>query len=133
MTWAPWNPVPAKGMVRLWAYEAFAHGAELVSYFRWRQAPFAQEQMHSGLNLPDNTLSPGGREVARAAQEIATSASLTTLAQSGPAPRAQVASANRSNKRSVIRRWRPSCLSAERWRLLPPSQLGISLPFSREC
>jgi beta-galactosidase len=47
--------------------------------------------MHSGLNLPDNTLSPGGREVARAAQEIAQSAALTTLAQSGPAPRAQVA------------------------------------------
>lgn len=25
-------------MVRLWAWEAFAHGAEVVSYFRWRQA-----------------------------------------------------------------------------------------------
>ncbi|BCZ82332.1 beta-galactosidase [Paraburkholderia terrae] len=91
VNWAPWNPVPAPGMVRLWAYEAFAHGAELVSYFRWRQAPFAQEQMHSGLNLPDNTLSPGGREVARAAQEITQSDALTKLAQSGPAPRAEVA------------------------------------------
>jgi beta-galactosidase len=79
VNWAPWNPVPAPGMARLWAYEAFAHGAELVSYFRWRQAPFAQEQFHSGLNLPDDTLSPGGREVARLAQEIAQSETLREL------------------------------------------------------
>ncbi|CAB3749662.1 beta-galactosidase [Paraburkholderia humisilvae] len=91
VNWAPWNPVPAPGMVRLWAYEALAHGAELVSYFRWRQAPFAQEQMHSGLNLPDNTLSPGGREVARAAQEIAQTEALSSLARHGSASRAQVA------------------------------------------
>ncbi|SDR22860.1 beta-galactosidase [Paraburkholderia fungorum] len=79
VNWAPWNPVPAKGMVRLWAYEAFAHGAELVSYFRWRQCPYAQEQMHSGLNLPNNELSPGGLEVQQAAREIANSAALSTL------------------------------------------------------
>lgn len=79
VNWAPWNPVPAKGMVRLWAYEAFAHGAELVSYFRWRQCPYAQEQMHSGLNLPNNELSPGGEEVAQAAREIALSETLRTL------------------------------------------------------
>ncbi|CAG4919822.1 beta-galactosidase [Paraburkholderia gardini] len=88
VNWAPWNPVPAPGMVRLWAYEAFAHGAELVSYFRWRQCPYAQEQMHSGLNLPDNQLSPGGLEIARAAKEIAASSVLSGLA---PASRAQVA------------------------------------------
>ncbi|WP_233888635.1 beta-galactosidase [Paraburkholderia flagellata] len=88
VNWAPWNPVPAPGMVRLWAYEAFAHGAELVSYFRWRQCPYAQEQMHSGLNLPNNELSPGGREVEQAAREIAASDVLRTLA---PAGRAQVA------------------------------------------
>jgi beta-galactosidase len=80
VNWASWNPVPARGMVRLWAYEAFAHGAELVSYFRWRQCPYAQEQMHSGLNLPNNELSPGGIEVQRAAREIAGSTALSTLA-----------------------------------------------------
>ncbi|HEX7908179.1 MAG TPA: beta-galactosidase [Paraburkholderia sp.] len=79
VNWAPWNPVPAKGMVRLWAYEAFAHGAELVSYFRWRQCPYAQEQMHSGLNLPNNELSPGGLEVQQAAREIASSMALSGL------------------------------------------------------
>jgi beta-galactosidase len=79
VNWAPWNPVPAKGMVRLWTLEAFAHGAELMSYFRWRQCPYAQEQMHSGLNLPNNELSPGGLEVQQVAREIAGSALLSTL------------------------------------------------------
>jgi beta-galactosidase len=79
VNWAPWNPVPARGMVRLWAYEAFAHGAEVVSYFRWRQCPYAQEQMHSGLNLPNNELSPGGLEVQQAAREIANSVALSTV------------------------------------------------------
>ncbi|MEM9224828.1 MAG: beta-galactosidase, partial [Pseudomonadota bacterium] len=47
VNWAPHNPAPHAGMVRLWCLEAFAHGAEVVSIFRWRQAPFGQEQMHA--------------------------------------------------------------------------------------
>jgi len=70
VNWAPWNPAPLPGMVRLWSWEAFAHGAGCVSYFRWRQAPFAQEQMHAGLNTPDNRLDIGGHEAARVAGEI---------------------------------------------------------------
>ena len=74
VNWAPWNPIPAPGMVKLWTIEAIAHGAEVVSYFRWRQAHFAQEQMHAGLNLPhSHELSPGGhgaQEAARALAEI---------------------------------------------------------------
>jgi beta-galactosidase len=59
-------------MVRLWTLEAHAHGADVVSYFRWRQASFAQEQMHAGLNLPSShELSPGGREAAAAADDLA--------------------------------------------------------------
>jgi beta-galactosidase len=85
VNWAPFNPVPAPGMVRLWAFEAFAHGAELVSYFRWRQCPYAQEQMHSGLHLPNNELSPGGIEVRRAAAEIAASDVLKDLPAAAPA------------------------------------------------
>jgi beta-galactosidase len=72
VNWAPWNPVPAPGMVRLWTLEAHAHGAEVVSYFRWRQAPFGQEQMHAGLNLPRlQELSPGGLEATQAARDLA--------------------------------------------------------------
>ena len=61
VNWARWNPAPARGMVRLWTLEAHAHGAEVVSYFRWRQAPFAQEQMHAGLNLPQRARAFAGR------------------------------------------------------------------------
>jgi len=71
VNWAAWNPVPKPGMVRLWTWEALAHGAEVVSYFRWRQAPFAQEQMHAGLHRPDRVRSPGGEEVAQVAAELA--------------------------------------------------------------
>ncbi len=71
VNWAPWNPAPLPGMVRLWTWEAFAHGAEVVSYFRWRQAPFAQEQMHSGLKRPDNSAAEGLAEARQVAAEIA--------------------------------------------------------------
>ena len=40
-------------------------------YFSWRQAAFAQEQMHAGLNLPDRSdSSPGGREAAAAVRDL---------------------------------------------------------------
>jgi beta-galactosidase len=72
VNWAPWNAIPRPGQIRLFTWEALAHGAEVVSYFRWRQAPFAQEQMHAGLNLPDNSgLSPGGREARQVGAELA--------------------------------------------------------------
>lgn len=70
VNWASWNPAPCDGMVRLWTWEAFAHGADVVSYFRWRQAPFAQEQMHSGLQTPDRLIDQGGEEAALVAAEL---------------------------------------------------------------
>ena len=71
VNWAPWNPAPLAGMARLWAWEAFAHGAECVSYFRWRQAPFAQEQMHAGLLRPDSVAAPAYAEAQQVAKELA--------------------------------------------------------------
>ncbi len=70
VNWAPWNPVPQPGQVRAWTLEAFAHGAEFVSYFRWRQLPYAQEQMHSGLHDSDDRVAAGGAEAARVASEL---------------------------------------------------------------
>lgn len=70
VNWAPWNPAPRAGMVRLWAWEAFAHGAECVSFFRWRQAPFAQEQMHAGLLRPDSAPSPALNEARQTAEDL---------------------------------------------------------------
>ena len=70
VNWAPWNPAPQPGQVRAWTLEAFAHGAEFVSYFRWRQLPYAQEQMHSGLHDSDDRVAVGGAEAARVATEL---------------------------------------------------------------
>lgn len=88
VNWAPWNPVPKRGMVRLWTWEAIAHGADVVSYFRWRQAPFAQEQFHAGLNLPGlHELSAGGHEAEAVGRELA---ALGDLPPGGKAPVALV-------------------------------------------
>lgn len=70
VNWANYNPDPLPGMARLWAWEAFAHGAEVVSYFRWRQAPFAQEQMHAGLLRPDSEPAPAYGEAMQVAEEL---------------------------------------------------------------
>jgi len=70
VNWAPNNPAPLPGMVRLWTWEAIAHQAEAVCYFRWRQAPFAQEQMHAGLLRPDSQHSATYHEVAQVAAEL---------------------------------------------------------------
>lgn len=71
VNWAPYNPAPLPGMARLWAWEAFAHGAETVCYFRWRQAPFAQEQMHAGMLRPDSVPAPALAEAMQVARELA--------------------------------------------------------------
>lgn len=81
VNWARYNPAPLPGMVRLWTLEAMAHGAELVSFFRWRQFPQAQEQHHAGLLRPDSSPAPGLREVEQAAREVA------ALGPAGPPPR----------------------------------------------
>lgn len=70
VNWAAHNPSPAPGMVRLWTWEALAHGAEVVSYFRWRQFPQAQEQMHAGLNRPDFQPDVGYWEAQQVAREL---------------------------------------------------------------
>ncbi len=83
VNWASWNPAPHDGMVRLWTWQAFAHGAEVVSYFRWRQAPFAQEQMHTGLHRPDRSVDQGGVEAAQVGAELQALAAQVDLAAQG--------------------------------------------------
>ncbi len=71
VNWARFNPAPLPGMVALWTLEAAAHGAEFTNYFRWRQAPFAQEQMHAGILRPDSSEAEAADEVRAAAQMLA--------------------------------------------------------------
>ena len=70
VNWASYNPAPLDGMVYAWTMEAFANGAEVVSYFRWRQSKYAQEQNHTGLYLPNGTIDQGGIEAHQAYQDI---------------------------------------------------------------
>ncbi|MBA6291112.1 beta-galactosidase [Colwellia sp. MB3u-70] len=72
VNWAHHNPRPEKGMVRLWSWQAFAHGADCVCYFRWRQAPFAQEQMHAGVKRNDNSKSAAWAEIEQMRDELKT-------------------------------------------------------------
>jgi beta-galactosidase len=71
VNWARTNPLPASGAVRLWTHQAIAHGAEVVSYFRWRAAQGAQEHMHAGLLRHDRSPDQGLAEAAAAARDLA--------------------------------------------------------------
>ncbi|MFN3621146.1 beta-galactosidase [Sphingorhabdus sp.] len=86
VNWAPHNPRPAPGMVRHWTLQAFAHGAACVAFFRWRQVPFAQEQMHAGLLRPDDMPAAAWAEVEQAAAELQSLGDLSAVA-----PRSSVA------------------------------------------
>jgi beta-galactosidase len=86
VNWAPWNPAPLPGMVRLWTWEAFAHGAEAVCWFRWRQFPAAQESQHAGLRRPDDAPGWAWEEAAQVARELADAPEVET----GQAPVALV-------------------------------------------
>ncbi|WP_129113899.1 beta-galactosidase [Halegenticoccus tardaugens] len=67
----PYSAEPADGMMRLWAHQAAAHGADVVSYFRWRRCRFGQEQYWGALNNYDGSPDRGLPEAAEAAAEFA--------------------------------------------------------------
>jgi beta-galactosidase len=69
-----WSGVPVllyPGAVRLWIWTAFAHGAEFVTTYRFRQPLWGTELFHQGLMEPDGvTPSVGGREFAQTIDEL---------------------------------------------------------------
>lgn len=69
VNWAKHNQSPQDGMIRLWTWLAYAHGMDVVCYFRWRQSKFAQEQFHTGLLLPNNEPDQAFIEVSQVAKE----------------------------------------------------------------
>ncbi len=89
VNWAHHNPAPLDGMVRLWTIEAMAHEADFCSYFRWRQIPFAQEQMHAGLLRPDGVEAQGALEARQAAADIAALRETATLHETATNQNAQ--------------------------------------------
>lgn len=81
VNWAPYNPSPLHGMVRLWTLETLAHGGAFSAVFRWRQPRFGQEMNHAGLLRPDNEPAAGFAEIERAAREIASVSAGATHAE----------------------------------------------------
>ena len=54
-----WNtrmeaPAPKPGQVELWSFQSIAHGADYVSFFRWRTATFGTEMYWHGILDYDN-------------------------------------------------------------------------------
>jgi len=71
VNWGPCNLRPWPGSTRLWLWTALAHGAELLSTYRFRQPLSGAEQYHEGLmGLDGITLTQGGKDFKQVAQEL---------------------------------------------------------------
>jgi beta-galactosidase len=65
-------PQPHKGQLRLWTYQAIAHGAMGVNYFRWDTATFGAEEYWHGLLNHDRSKSIGFDEIRQTIKELKT-------------------------------------------------------------
>jgi beta-galactosidase len=65
-------PQPHKGQLRLWTYQAIAHGAMGVNYFRWDTATFGAEEYWHGLLNHDRSKSIGFDEIQQTVKELKT-------------------------------------------------------------
>lgn len=64
------SPQPEKGQVRLWTYQAIAHGAMGVNYFRWDTATFGAEEYWHGVLNHDRSKSPAYDEIRQGTKEL---------------------------------------------------------------
>jgi len=85
--WQMLGQPPRPGEIRLWAYQAVAHGADAVVYFRWRSCPFGTEQFWYGILDHDGTPRRRYEEVKRTGGEFAR----LSQALTGTGVRAEVA------------------------------------------
>ncbi|MBC7961277.1 MAG: beta-galactosidase [Vallitaleaceae bacterium] len=68
--WQAMGDTPEPGQVRLWSYQALAHGAEAMVYFRWRTALFGTEQYWHGILDHDGLGRRRYQEVAEIGKEL---------------------------------------------------------------
>jgi beta-galactosidase len=64
------SPQPEKGQVRLWTYQAIAHGGMGVNYFRWDTATFGAEEYWHGMLNHDRSKSPAFDEIQQTVKEL---------------------------------------------------------------
>jgi beta-galactosidase len=63
--WQAYNSLKRPGVMRLWSYQAMAHGADAIMYFQWRRSRGACEKFHGAV------VEHAGRTDARVFQEVA--------------------------------------------------------------
>lgn len=63
-------PMPRPGQMRLWTLQSIAHGADFISYFRWRTAPVGTEIYWHGILDYDNAPNRRLNEVGQIAQDL---------------------------------------------------------------
>lgn len=68
--WDKFGAAPRPGQLRLWTYQAIAHGCEGMIYFRFKSAPFGMEQYWLGLVDHDGVPRRRFREIQRTGAEI---------------------------------------------------------------
>lgn len=68
--WGTFAATPRPGQMRLWAYQAIARGADMVSFFRWRTCRFGREQYWHGILHHHGQPQARYAEVRRLGQEV---------------------------------------------------------------
>ena len=68
--WSVMGDTPRPGQLRLWSWQAYAHGAQAIVYFRWRACLFGAEQYWHGILDYDGVPRRRYREVAQTAGEL---------------------------------------------------------------
>ncbi|HBF40165.1 MAG TPA: beta-galactosidase, partial [Firmicutes bacterium] len=65
VNWRPVNTTKRPGVMRLWSYQAMAHGADAILFFQWRQSLKGAEKFHSAV------VTHTGNDQSRVFQEVA--------------------------------------------------------------
>jgi beta-galactosidase len=69
--WQAYNSLKRPGIMRLWSYQAMAHGADTVMYFQWRRSRGGCEKYHGAVVEHVGTSEPRVfREVAQLGREL---------------------------------------------------------------
>ncbi len=69
--WQKYNSLKRPGVMRLWSYQAMAHGSDAVMYFQWRQSCGGIEKFHGAVvSHEGSTRSRVFQEVARLGEEL---------------------------------------------------------------
>jgi beta-galactosidase len=87
VNWRPRNAAKPPGTMRLWSWQAVAHGADAVMFFQWRQSRGGSEKFHSAMVPHGGPSSRIFGEVRELGRELAAGRALA----GARAPRADVA------------------------------------------